>query len=68
LAIAVQSPTVKLLEARFLKKLQDYLNNKFDRSQTGFTKNGDISKFGTNHGKNYISNKAEVRLWIIHRF
>ena len=34
--IAVQSPLVKLLEARFLPKLQDYLNQKLDRSQTGF--------------------------------
>ena len=34
--IAVQSPLVKLLEARFLPKLQDYLDYKLDRSQTGF--------------------------------
>ena len=34
--IAVQSPLVKLLEARFLPKLQKYLNKKLDRSQTGF--------------------------------
>ena len=34
--IAVQSPLVKLLEARFLQKLQDYLDYKLDRSQTGF--------------------------------
>ena len=34
--IAVQSPLVKLLEGRFLHKLQDYLNRKLDRSQTGF--------------------------------
>ena len=34
--IAVQSPLVKLLEARFLPKLQEYLNSKLDRSQTGF--------------------------------
>ena len=34
--IAVQSPLVKLLEARFLQKLQDYLSYKLDRSQTGF--------------------------------
>ena len=34
--IAVQSPMVKLLEARFLQKLQDYLNFRLDRSQTGF--------------------------------
>ena len=34
--IAVQSPIVKLLEARFLPKLQNYLNTKLDRSQTGF--------------------------------
>jgi len=34
--IAVQSPIVKILEARFLPKLQHYLNKKLDRSQTGF--------------------------------
>ena len=34
--IAIQSPLVKILEARFLPKLQDYLNLKLDRSQTGF--------------------------------
>ena len=34
--IAVQSPLVKLLEGRFLQKLQEYLNFKLDRSQTGF--------------------------------
>ena len=34
--IAVQSPMVKLLEARFLPDLQTYLNKKLDRSQIGF--------------------------------
>ncbi len=34
--IAVQSPIIKILEARFLPILQDYLNNRLDRSQTGF--------------------------------
>lgn len=34
--IAIQSQIVKLLEARFLPKLQEYLNNKLDRAQTGF--------------------------------
>jgi hypothetical protein len=34
--IAVQSPLVKLLEARFLPKFQKYLNKKLDRAQTGF--------------------------------
>jgi len=37
--IIVQSPLVKLLEARFLPKLQDYLCYKLDRSQVGFVKN-----------------------------
>ncbi|HRP37859.1 MAG TPA: reverse transcriptase family protein, partial [Candidatus Dojkabacteria bacterium] len=34
--IAVQSPFVKLLEARFLPKLQKYMNERLDRSQIGF--------------------------------
>ena len=34
--IAVQSPLIKLLEARFLPDLQRYLNRKLDRSQIGF--------------------------------
>ena len=34
--ILVQSPIVKLLEARFLPKLQNYLVNKLVPSQTGF--------------------------------
>ena len=34
--IAIQSPLVKILEARFLPKLQQYLNRRLDRSQTGF--------------------------------
>ena len=34
--IAVQSPLIKLLEARFLPEFQRYLNEKLDRSQTGF--------------------------------
>ena len=34
--IMVQSPIVKLLEARFLPKLQNYLTYKLDRSQVGF--------------------------------
>ncbi len=34
--IAIQSALVKTLECRFLEKLQEYLNTKLDRSQTGF--------------------------------
>jgi len=34
----VQSPIVKILEARFLPKLQEYLTYKLDRSQTGFVR------------------------------
>ena len=34
--IVVQSPLVKLLESRFLSKLQEYCTFKLDRSQTGF--------------------------------
>jgi hypothetical protein len=36
--IMVQSPIVKLLEARFLPKLRDYLDNGLDRAQVGFVK------------------------------
>ena len=36
--IVIQSPLIKLLEARFLTKLQTYLTQKLDRSQTGFVK------------------------------
>ncbi len=34
--IVVQRSLVKLLEARFLNKVQSYLTNRLDRSQTGF--------------------------------
>ena len=34
--IVVQSPLVKLLESRFLSKLQEYVTFMLDRSQTGF--------------------------------
>ncbi len=34
--IAVMSPLLKLMEARFLPKLQDYLNKRLHRAQTGF--------------------------------
>ena len=34
--IVISSPLIKLLEARFLEKLKIYLNEKLDRSQTGF--------------------------------
>jgi len=34
--IVVQSPLVKLMESRFLPKLQEYVTLKLDRSQTGF--------------------------------
>ena len=40
--IMVQSPIIKLLEARFLPKLQRYLNDKLSRSQVGF-----VQKMGT---------------------
>jgi len=36
--IVIQSPLIKLLEARFLIKLQAYLIHKLDRSQIGFVK------------------------------
>jgi len=41
-SITVQSHIVSFLEARFLLKIQGYLNNKLDRSQAGF-----IQKIGT---------------------
>jgi len=34
--IVVQSPLIKIMEGRFLRKLQDYLIFRLDRSQTGF--------------------------------
>lgn len=34
--IMIQSALIKLIEARFLPKLRDYLERKLDRSQTGF--------------------------------
>ena len=34
--IVIQSPLVKLMESRFLEKLQNYVSFKLDRSQTGF--------------------------------
>ena len=34
--IVVQSPLIKLMESRFLRKLQNYASFKLDRSQTGF--------------------------------
>ena len=40
--ILVQSPIVKLLEARFLAKLQEYLRSKLHPSQTGFVPGFDI--------------------------
>ena len=36
--IIIQSPIVKILEARFSKKLHEYLDNKLDRAQVGFVR------------------------------
>lgn len=36
--ITIQSPVIKLLEAKFAKKLHNYLNTKLDRAQVGFVK------------------------------
>lgn len=37
--IVVSSPIIKLLEARFMPKLKNYLNNNLDSAQTGFVDN-----------------------------